>query len=314
MTLFIKRIITLSLIVILVFIILNALQSSFNIDPIHYKKQYQKITSSKNDYDGIVIGTSHATHSIRPSILDKSGIRFYNFSLNGAKPEYYLKWYYKFVYHKKNKPKICLYAVDFFMFDNSWLWRNIEQDAEYFPKQLFYKELTKGNLNKTDLIINRIPLFKYREQIIHSLKLEKGNKDYDIKNFDRGYISYSTQFKESSFKPRLDHKIDAIQVKCFKLLIKQMQEDDIKIFFIVAPEYGININSYHQMESLKIIDSLAKKFKIPLMNYNIELRSFINKNINLFSDWGHMNHKGSEIFSEKLARDLKAQNNFFLYE
>jgi lysophospholipase L1-like esterase len=60
------------------------------------------------------------------------------------------------------------------------------------------------------------------------------------------------------------------------------------------------------MKSLKIIDSIAKSLKIPIINYNTDLISNTNKNINYFTDWGHMNHTGAKIFSNELAKEIKA--------
>jgi hypothetical protein len=306
MILFLKRSFSFSIVVLLVFIIMNLFQSYYNIEPEHYKKQYESITNYKNDYEGIIIGTSHATHSIRPSILDKSGIRFYNYSLNGSNPEFYFKWYTTFIKNVEIKPKFCLFSIDFFMFDQVLLKRRIEKDSEYFPKKLFFNQLINNkNLNKFDFIINRFPVIKYRSQIKESLLLLKGNEMFNINNYDRGYISCSIPFDKNLFKPELNFQIDTTQVKYFKLLLKQMLDDNIKIILVMVPEYGIKVNQYDQMKSMKIIDSIKDQFNLPIINYNTELRSILNQNITYFADWGHMNHKGAKMFSRKLAKEIK---------
>jgi hypothetical protein len=307
MKLFVKKIFVFSLLVIIIFILINFFQKKYNIEPEHFKKQYESILNSKNKMDGIIIGTSHATHSMRPSILDKSGVKFYNYALNGSNPEFYLKWYNNFI-HNKIKVKYCLYSVDFFMFDDKdWLYRRFEHDSEYFPIKVFINELIFGyGYNKLDLIINRFPFLKYRNQIQESLRLKNGSKDCNVDNYDRGYISYTGHCDD--FYTDLGYNIYPKQLTSFKLLIKQMMKDRVKIYFIVAPEYRIDPSKYNEMISLKIINSISKKFNIPVFNFNTTYRSDINNNINYFTDWGHMNHRGAKMFSEKLAKVL---NNTF---
>lgn len=313
---FTKQILIFILIIVCISFILNLFQGYFNLDPKHYKKQY---SSAKNfipthNINGIILGTSHSTHSLRPKILDKSGITFYNYALNGASPEFNYNWYNRIYRPYNESPSYCLFGVDFFMFDKNWLWRSFEQDAEYFSYEVFFKELFLNNRsNKKDLIINRFPFLKYRSQIKSSLKLKHGDPSFNMSNYDRGYISYSTAFESTRFEPKLKFKVDKIQIEYFKILVNQMISDNIKIFFIFPPEYGIDIAKYNKMESLKIINEIANQYAIPILNYNTDLRSDINKDILLFSDWGHMNHRGAEIFSNKIANDLKDKTNNILH-
>jgi len=309
MTHFIKNIFIFLIGILGIFYSLNLFQSKFNIDPEHYKEQYFSATNTTSNTDGIILGTSHATHSIRPTILDESGITFYNYALNGANPEFYYKWYNDIYLSYNDKPSYCLFAVDFFMFDENWLWRRFEQDSEYLPDEVFLKELFQNKeSDKIDLIVNRFAATKYRSQIVSSLMLKHGSVYHNIKNYDRGYISDSIPFDSIRFKSNLTFKIDESQIKYFKKLLHQMVESNVEIIFTMTPEYKIDVDEYDKMESLKIIKQIAKGFNIPILNYNMEFRSDINQNILLFSDWGHLNHKGAGVFSKKIADDLKMQN------
>lgn len=310
---FIKHIFAFLLCLIGVFSLLNLLQSNFNLDPVQYKNQYSTATNSLPKIDGIILGTSHATHSLRPTLLDKSDVTFYNFALNGSNPEFNYKWYNKIYLLNREKPKYCLYAVDFFMFDKKRLWRRFEQDAEYFPSDFFLKELIKPKSNTKDLIVNRFPFLKYRSQIKSSLSLKHNNLSFNEENYDRGYISFSSSFDSINYKPYLNFKIDFSQVKYFKALVKKMLNNGVDILFVMTPEYGISVNEYQKMESLKIIEQIAQEHDIQFLNYNTKLRSNLNQDIKYFSDWGHMNHLGAELFSKKITNELKvrAHNNAY---
>ena len=192
------------------------------------------------------------------------------------------------------------------MFDEEWLIRKFEQDVEYFPFKIFLNELLNtGDFNKLDLIVNRFPFIKYRNQLINSLKLQKGNSTFKSENYDRGYISFTLPFDSLKFIPKLNYKIYPNQIHYFNLLINLMLKDNIKIIFVMAPEYGIKVEEYYQMKSLNFIDYTSKKLNLDFINFNTKFNSIINKNINYFTDWGHMNHKGAKIFSISISRQIK---------
>lgn len=308
MTKFLKNCIyILSQLIIIIFGI-NTLQTYFNSEPEHYKKQFNAVNYYKNSFDGIILGTSHATHSIRPSYLDESGIRFYNFALNGASPEYYFYWYNDIYLNSRSKPKICLFAIDFFMFDCNWLWRKFEQDAEYFTFNQFTEALLfKKYTNKMDLIVNRFPFLKYRTQITSSIKLQKGAPHFDISDYDRGYVSFSTPYDSNKFiPPSEDCLSEDKQIEYFRRLIHQLVSDSVRIIFVMTPEYGINPIIYSDMKSMKLVNQIAKQYAIPFLNFNTDLRSNINSEIRYFSDWGHMSKLGSIEFSKVLSDEIKS--------
>lgn len=151
---------------LIIFISINIFQSHFNDDYPHYKLQYSETTNITSSYNGIIIGTSHATHSIRPSYLDSTGISFYNLSLNGSNPEFYLNWYSEIFEKYHPKIKYCIISVDNYFIANKG-YRELEQDSEYFPigttVDLFF---SNKNINKTALFLNSFPALKYRTRVI----------------------------------------------------------------------------------------------------------------------------------------------------
>ena len=305
-----KNLIIFTFLVISLFSTLNLFQTYYNSEPPQYRKQYETILQSKNYYNGIIFGSSNSAQSIRPKFLHKSGLNFYNYSINGSNPEFHYKRYKLLFKTKKVKPKYCIYGVDFFMFDENWLWRKFEQDVEYFPFSIFVKEfIFNDNISKRDLIFNRFPVLKYRNQISKSLKLVKENSFYNLEDFDSGYISFTGKSLEKTcFKPKLAYNIHSKQIYFFKKLIKLLIKDKVKTIFVFTPEYGIQQSEYFKMYSLKIIESISKEYSIPILNFNTELRSNVNCNKNYFTDWGHMNHLGAKIFTYNLAKQLRKHN------
>lgn len=281
--------------------IMNEFQRFYNVDELHYGLQYKEVQSGEKSYDGIIIGSSHLTHSMMPSMLDSSGIHFYNFALNGANPEFYYHWYNDVFLNNHHTAKHCIIGIDWFMFDTARLWRRFEQDAAYFKSDLFYRLCLLKGYSKKSLMINRFPLFKYRETVFQSLMFKKGDTALALKKYDRGYIPIHTAFDARNFKVKTAVHIDTTQVSYFTKLISLLQANHVQIIFVMTPEYGIPVPDYEHMKSLQLVSRISAASGIPFLNFNTGLRTEINDHIEYFADFGHMNEEGSKVFSRKLS-------------
>src|SRR5436190_16329571 len=114
----------------------------------HYELQYREAVGHSKKIDCIILGTSHGTHGIRPEVLDSLGLGFYNFAMNGSNPEFYWNWYTNVFAPSHPRPKYCIWATDWFLFDTVWLWRQFEQDSEYFPDSVFYAAVKNPAYNR----------------------------------------------------------------------------------------------------------------------------------------------------------------------
>lgn len=315
---FIKNLSILFFILFLIFFSVNYFQSFYNSSPEHYKLQYEEIIKKKEKVNSIIIGTSHATHSIRPSILDEQGLNFYNFSINGASPGFYTNWFNELFLKEYPIPEYCIFSVDWFMFDDEWLWRHFEQDAEYFPFSVYSTMFFNSQFNKKDLIDNRFPFLKYRKQLTESLKLVRGDSKFIMKEYDKGFVPIKTEDKYRLFErteSQYNFKIKENQVDLFDKLVNRLKSLKVKMIFVMTPEYNIDINEYKGMRSIEIINNISKKNNIPFLNYNTTLRTDLNENIEYFDDWGHMNAVGSLKFSTLLKDEIyKITHNEILNE
>jgi hypothetical protein len=306
--LFLIKISLFGLLLVSISIGINYFQNHYNQEPEHYKLQFQEVISKKENANAIIIGTSHSTHSVRPSYLNNTRYKFYNFSLNGSNPSYYLNWYNDFFSKLYDKPEYCIISIDWFMFKKEWLWRDFEQDSEYIPNNLFYKLLADKNYNLNKLIMNRFPFLKYRDKISESLRFIKGDNLFLINDYDDGFIPYETahdtiqKLKIKDFNAEVDSEKEK---RNFIKLISKLKQDSIKLIFIMTPEYGIEPKLYKDSKALDYIKKLSIKYNIPFINYNTTSREKeINNNLNYFTDWGHMNKEGSRKFSKTLADDI----------
>ena len=276
----------------------------------HYELQYNEIIKHTKKIDGIILGTSHGTHSVRPQVLDSLGIGFYNFSMNGGNPKFYWNWYNNIFAPHHAKPKYCIWATDWFLFDTVWVWRQYEQDSEYFPDSVFYANLKDPEFNSRSLILNRLPFTKYKSyKDVPNLFRHYDESQFIISKYKDGFLPYWPE-KIAKFKNRYTNKLKDVykisprQQFFFENLVLKMKTDGIEVIFINTPEYGSQKEEYKRIATFSYLDSFASRNNIPFLNYNLEKRQPLNDNKDLFTDWGHLNDKGSLVFSRVLRRDL----------
>ena len=127
MKIFLKKIIYFTSVLLIVFFALNQLQKHYNAGVQYNKLDYDALFHNNTKYDGIIIGTSHSAMGIRPSILDSSGMSFFNFATNGVNASYLDNWW-EFIYQKYSnyKPQYVIIGVDWFLFNNNvlFIWLN----------------------------------------------------------------------------------------------------------------------------------------------------------------------------------------------
>ncbi len=305
---FVYKLLLFILIIYIIVFGLNFILAKCNNAPLYFSLQYDEVINKKVKANCIIIGTSHGTHAIRPSYLNTDKYKFYNFSLSGAGPGFYIKWYKNIFKPNYPNPEYCIFAVDWFMFDGNWLWRRYEQDALYFPSVTFYKSIfhVKSYDTRT-LLQNRYPFFIHKSvsDLEFAFRGEKGDKDFFTSDYDNGYVPWFAANKVGVIDPPQNIIVDTALVNDFIYLIKSFQSSNTKILFVNTPEYGLPMEEYYFKPTLWVIDSIAKQYKIPFLNYNIEKRSNINNEAGDFIDWGHMSSEGSKKFSKVLSRDIK---------
>lgn len=343
---------------------------------------YEQVVSA----DIIIIGTSHATHGINPKYLEEENpeYKFFNFALNGSNPTYYYEWYTKlFKESGYPVPKTIIYSVDWFMFDDSWLWRRLSNDDSPDRPVDIMRTLRKSKaavkketepspevskaieaaINDTlsgesaesekieikdidsllEAVFSRVAIIYARDRIFEMLgsyfKKDDGIPDaettveettsvtedkeetpvYTLPVYKHPYLIDGSGFVTSGFYKGFipwennysGHTSDAgcrdnqSQIRDFKRLLDLFKKENIPVVFIMCPEHLPGRNAPQFDEKNAYLISIAEQYGIPYLNYNTDLVSDLNNDHEYFSDWGHMNTKGSTKFSKMLAKDIK---------
>ena len=140
-----------------------------------------------------------------------------------------------------------------------------------------------------------VPVYKHEHQ---------ADQDNNItSSYYKGYIPWERSFSGGTVGQMCNDKED--QWKAFEELLDIFMEYDIHVVFVEAPEFLKGRRTNAMEPNNQRIREVAEKYGITFYNYNEELAGDINASPMNFSDWGHMNTKGSTEFSKLLAGDLK---------
>jgi hypothetical protein len=267
----------------------------------HYPLQYSEVFRPKVNAEVIILGASHATHGINPKYLEEDHLKVYNFSLNGAGPSFNLKWYRKIFQPNYPKPLYVIYGVHWGMFDESWLKRTFEQDSKYFSYHLLFNEF--GNLKalKT-LILNRFAFIRERRQLTNRL-FGKHREVYLLSRYYNGFIPYVRRGgldKKRDVKP----KNSRAQIIAFEELLDEFEKDKIQVIFVEVPGYLPEREAANISESMELLHKISEERGIFFLDYETKRITNINTDPSMFSDWVHLNEKGSDAFSKLLKSDL----------
>ncbi len=93
--------------------------------------------------------------------------------------------------------------------------------------------------------------------------------------------------------------IDEERIGLLERFIKDCQDKNIKLYMIVSPMYICSKD-----DIFKIPRELAVKHNVPFINHYRDT-TFV-RHPDLFYDFGHLNRKGAEIYSEIIAQQLQA--------
>ncbi|MFY0591957.1 hypothetical protein [Roseivirga sp.] len=286
---------------------LNIYQASRPYEPKHFHKKYAELFNAKSSPDkvnGIIIGNSTVAYSLVPSILDATGVRYYNFGYGRAGLNFYEDWFEHIFSEYDQQVTHCIISVDRFFFSTN-NGRVLEQDAEYMPLTALSDLMTADGLNATSLFLNQFHAFKYRKKLFNTLFESKGAVYFQLDKYDRGYIPFNRPFDANNVRAQRNYfKLSEETQASFENLLKNLQNAGIQVKMVMPPEY--NFDSDKNSILLNYLDHISQEMKVPFYNFNgvYAHESFLD--VNNLSDSRHMNEKGSKLLSQLLVEAIKS--------
>lgn len=95
-------------------------------------------------------------------------------------------------------------------------------------------------------------------------------------------------------------------VELFDSFLNHCKENDIQVILVFSPLYYKAMEfTKNKGEEMQLYHSFAEKYDIPLLDYSNDPLCY---DTTYFCNANHLNKKGAELFSLKLANDIKEQN------
>jgi hypothetical protein len=249
--------------------------------------------ADSTEADVVIMGSSRALHHYNPSIIEDSiNMTCYNCG-NDANGILLMYGRYLMMINRY-RPKVILYDI------------NVDADYYYdgdrfrFLKPLisFYDRKGIDSIFFKVDKYSKVKMFSYLYR--YNTSFTSVIRDY-IKPktfFEKGYLPKDLKIKyEPKRSAFVKKKIDSIKQYYFLHFIEKCKINKTKLIFIISPYYNGDDKKY-----MEIID-LAKKYRIPLLNYSGDNRFRYHKD--LFYDGIHLNRKGSCKYTKIIIKDLK---------
>jgi hypothetical protein len=271
--------------------------------------QYNEVLRPKVKADVVILGASNTAHGINPKYLEIGHFKVYNFSIDGANPSFNLEWYKKIFQPHYPKPSCVIYGVHWGMFDEKFAERRFEQDSKYFPGELLLRELLRvkdlDDLERVKtLVLNRFGIFRERKKLVNRLLRGEGNV-YVLSRYYNGFVPYARQGKVNR-KRDIKLRNNEAQITAFEELLDEFEKSRIQVILVQAPGYLHARDASNIEESMKLINKIAEKRKIPFLDYDTKRITSINTDTSMYSDSIHLNEKGSDAFSKLLKDDIES--------
>ncbi len=289
---------------------------------------WNKIYSGKMNIDIAIYGSSRAADHINPKILEDSLQKMvYNFGMRGH--TFWMQNYKHKEFIKYNKvPNYIIYDIDMFTLDTVTVLSAIEQ---FFPYMLFNESMQPyiEKYNVFSKCYYYIPLIRYFGQYKAILLAIKGclsindskwEKMKNLINRDKTLVNgEATAKKDNQFgenrvwnddfdkaKQKMKYRViqlDTTLVRMFENFISECQNKNIKIIFVYDPEYIEGQMFIKGRESVfNLYMRFSDKYDIPFLNYSNDSICYQRK---YFYNSEHMNSDGADLYTKKLAHDLK---------
>lgn len=266
---------------------------------------YNAIYNENLQCDALIMGSSRGQVQYSSSIIDSiAGLNCYNISVDGRCIDAEVT-IYNFYRRHCPKPKLIIQNIDW----GTLLMSNGYEREQYLPylrsDKLLYKEIKdREEFTWADYYIPLLRYAGYHETIKEGLGLPA--KMARAKNIDKGFIATDKAWDGAAFRQidTLGINVNPEAIEIFDRYLAQCQSEGIQVVMVYAPFY---IGATRKMgpaadTMFALYQSFADRYGCQILNYTYDSISYDTLN---FYNASHLNRRGAELFSTKLAHDLK---------
>ena len=286
----------------------------------YYYQDYRVRQSLSGKLDTLIIGSSHALRSVKPTVLNEV-LNVNSYNLSSPLMSMYGRYVLLEKEVKRNPIKTAFIEL-------SYNALTLDRASLGFEGDLYV-------LGRLDNISERLKFFKtafiideYKKVFSDTIKRSKHSIERqligDKKNgFEKESDSLIAQYKTFGYlevpsndysltmeqkrqilnTKSLDLEMKEENLKYFDDIMKLCKENDIRVVLIVTPVTEEMILKYHNIDGVfsQYID-LAQKYNCEYYDFNLDKKaSELYSQKTSFFDETHMSNQGAEIFSKRLS-------------
>jgi hypothetical protein len=273
---------------------------------------WNDIYDAKMKDDVVIYGASRAMVNFDSKMLEDSLHRScYDLGING------LGFWHIYLRHREflrfnNPPKFIIFSIDICSLVRD---KNLYNEDQFLPYMLGNENIFKylKDVNDFTFFDYYIPLVRYfgkRNAINQSIKCSIANdnsKYFRSKGYAAMDFGWNDDFDNAQRKlGHLNINIDSASVKLFDEFLFECRSKNIGLILVYSPEY-IDGQTFVKGRDkiMKIYSDFAEKYNILFLDYSKDEMSSQKK---YFYNSTHLNKTGSDLFTDKLIKDLKKTN------
>lgn len=271
---------------------------------------WKDIYNPDKNHELVVYGSSRAWVQIDPEILtDSLGMSAYNYGVDGHNFRIQYLRHAELVRNGK-KPHTIILSADMFTLQRR---SDLYCQEQFLPYMLWnensrvHTELYEG-FRPFDYYVPLVRYFGREKALKAAVKCMTG-LGCSIPYRKLGYRAHDQDWNSDLDEARSimsDYKvvIDEETVKLLNRFLEECRRSDIKVIMVYAPEHieGQEFVS-NRDEVMELFTQIAAQNKLPFLDYSDDE---ICRSKEYFYNANHLNLKGAELFTRKLAYDIKS--------
>ncbi|MBK7668915.1 MAG: hypothetical protein IPJ32_17175 [Sphingobacteriaceae bacterium] len=241
----------------------------------HAQKEYStwnNIIDGTVNSDIVIYGNSRAWLQINPTMIgDSLKTSAYNLGIDGH--NFWLEYLRHTLLLKNNtKPKLIIQSLDNFTLEKKKELYNPDQFLPYMLWDSEIREATK-DYEGYDAMDYKIPLLRYYgkldafKTVLRLILKPESNTTERIRGYKSADLAWDGTF-DKLLKVKKSHtaKLDSASIVLFERYLNECKSKNIKIVFVVAPQYIAGQKFIiNRSEIMSIYSDFSEKYNIPIL-------------------------------------------------
>ena len=276
-----------------------------------FYSEWNDLFNGKINADLLIMGSSRAWVQISPKILDSAlHLNSYNLGMDGSQFNMQYMRFRIYLQHNR-KPKYIVQEVGY---TSTLGWFNeLPTPLQFLPylRDSSIWAITQWSATPFSQLDRYFPMYKYNNEfpLVKEGVLSyfgHGVKSTKYKGYEGKEMRWDSSF-HNFIKTNPQGKaweISPVAVNYFREYLEFCKANDIKVILVYPPAFIQSLDYVKNKEEiLGVFNQLSKEYDAPFYNYMYDSLNYSRSN---FYNSMHLNKRGSEIFSHKLAEQLRS--------